>query len=416
MAHTPFHGLMQPGQRPSMQFQQLNQAYQSDPRRILGQTLMGQGASSAPVRTPLQGLGRLSSALVGAYLQRKAGDAQTARETEMTDAILSGLPEALRNNPLIQQNPAAVGNAAVAAMLQPKISQEIVDQNDLAFVQTTSQSPLQRDPTISINGLVQRRAGPVTYKDLTDEEAKAGGFDTSQGQRYRRSSAGKTEQIGGGGITVNTGDKKGGEAIVESLTSLTEKATSSRDTLTRVDQMIGLLDSGVNTGFGEETFTGFRRLGQLFNPDYKVKEVAGAEAFVANANAMIGPLVKQLGSNPTDKDLGFFVTASPTLGKSVEGNKLLLKGIKLSQARQIALSEAAQNFIQQPDNKNIGSEGLQGYVKLQKHLTDFVKTSPLFTQAGQMLIDEYVELEGKPPPSASGSALDQLISQGLVQK
>ena len=152
------------------------------------------------------------------------------------------------------------------------------------------------------------------------------------------------------------------------------------------------------------------------NPDYKVKEVAGAEAFVANANAMIVPLVKQLGSNPTDKDLGFFVTASPTLGKSVEGNKLLLKGIKLSQARQIALSEAAQNFIQQPDNKNIGSEGLQGYVKLQKHLTDFVKTSPLFTQAGQMLIDEYVELEGKPPPSAGGSALDQLISQGLVQK
>tara|TARA_R100001443_G_scaffold47095_1_gene59794 strand:- start:194 stop:1483 length:1290 start_codon:yes stop_codon:yes gene_type:complete len=82
MPHNPFHGLMQPGRQPSMQFQQLNQAYQSDPRRILGQALMGQGASSAPVRTPLQGLGRLSSALVGAYLQRKAGDAQTAREDE----------------------------------------------------------------------------------------------------------------------------------------------------------------------------------------------------------------------------------------------------------------------------------------------------------------------------------------------
>ena len=68
--------------RPSMQYQQLNQAFQSDPRRMLGQTLMGQGASSAPVRTPLQGLGRLSSALVGAYLQRKAGDAQVARETD----------------------------------------------------------------------------------------------------------------------------------------------------------------------------------------------------------------------------------------------------------------------------------------------------------------------------------------------
>ena len=77
--------------RPSMQYQQLNQAYQSDPRRILGQTLMGQGISSAPVRTPLQGLGRLSSALVGAYLQRKAGDAQVARETEYSSQLANAL-------------------------------------------------------------------------------------------------------------------------------------------------------------------------------------------------------------------------------------------------------------------------------------------------------------------------------------
>ena len=91
MAHTPFHGLMQPGQRPSMQFQQLNQAFQSDPRRILGQALMGQGASSAPVRTPLQGLGRLSSALVGAYLQRKAGDAQVERENQYSSQLANAL-------------------------------------------------------------------------------------------------------------------------------------------------------------------------------------------------------------------------------------------------------------------------------------------------------------------------------------
>ena len=77
--------------RPSMQYQQLNQAFQSDPRRILGQTLMGQGTSTAPVRTPLEGLGRLSSALVGAYLQRKAGDAQVEREGEYRNTLASAL-------------------------------------------------------------------------------------------------------------------------------------------------------------------------------------------------------------------------------------------------------------------------------------------------------------------------------------
>ena len=91
MPHTPFHGLMQPARQPSMQFQQLNQAFQSDPRRILGQALMGQGASTAPVRTPLQGLGRLSSALVGAYLQRKAGDAQVEREKAFETNVQSAL-------------------------------------------------------------------------------------------------------------------------------------------------------------------------------------------------------------------------------------------------------------------------------------------------------------------------------------
>jgi len=74
-----------------MQYQQLNQAYQSDPRRMLGQTLMAQGASSAPVRTPLQGLGRLSSALVGAYLQRKAGDAQVERESAYSNQLANAL-------------------------------------------------------------------------------------------------------------------------------------------------------------------------------------------------------------------------------------------------------------------------------------------------------------------------------------
>ena len=409
MALNPRQMLGLANTRPSMQYQQLNNAYQSDPRRMLGQTLMGQGASSAPVRTPLEGLGRLSSALVGAYLQRKAGDAQVERETAMTDQIMGMLPE--NASPQVSQfasaYPTAFAQAAGSALLAPTSSQRIVDQGDLAYVQTDTNNPLSGRTTQSMGNLVQRRA-PTDARTSAMKNAEAQGLvpGTAEYNAFIDKSS--------SGITVNTGDKKGGEAIVSSLLTLSEKATSSRDTMARVDQMIGLLDAGVQTGFGEETFTGFRKLGQVFNPDYKVKEVAGAEAFTANANAMIGPLVKQLGSNPTDKDLNFFVTASPTLGKSVAGNKLLLKGIKLSQARQIALSEAAQNFIQLDENKGIGAEGLQGYVKLQKHLTNFVKTSPLFQQGGQLLIDEYTQLTGSPPPSASGSALNDLINQGLV--
>ena len=76
---------------PSFRYKQLNPAYQSDPRRILGQSLMKQGNSFAPVATPLQGLGRLSSALVGAYLQKGAMDRQVEREGAYDDKLTNAM-------------------------------------------------------------------------------------------------------------------------------------------------------------------------------------------------------------------------------------------------------------------------------------------------------------------------------------
>ena len=132
--------------RPTMQFQQLNRAYQTDPRRVLGQALMQQGASSAPVQTPLQGLGRLSSALVGAYLQRKASDQLAERENTFRDNLtqalsgmdLSAVPslQALAQVSPEQALPAALGletNLAVArARKQPTQTQTILSTDQAA--------------------------------------------------------------------------------------------------------------------------------------------------------------------------------------------------------------------------------------------------------------------------------------------
>ena len=117
MAITP-RSMMGLPNSPSFRYKALNPAYQSDPRRILGQSLMTQGSSSAPVRTPLQGLGRLSSALVGAYLQKGAIDRQVAREGEYQDKLtnaLSGmnLPANSPINALAEVDPLTAINAAV---------------------------------------------------------------------------------------------------------------------------------------------------------------------------------------------------------------------------------------------------------------------------------------------------------------
>lgn len=396
---------------PTFQFQRLNPSFQSDPRRILGQTLMGQGASTAPVRTPLQGLGRLSSSLVGAFLQREALEGQAQRETAATEALMGMLPENVspQVRAAVQAAPGSFEPAIMASMLQPTTKSEIVDQGDMAFVQTTTQ-PLIGPESTSISGLTQRRAAG-DGRTSAQKNAEAMGYvvGSPEYNEFIRKSAAPDRTT-----NINMTNAPGSKATVDLVTKIGESAATAQQTLGRVDQMLDLLDAGVETGFGEEFLTGLRRVGQLFNPDFSVKDVAGAEAFTANANALIGPLVKQLGSNPTDKDLNFFVTASPTLSKSVEGNRLLLKALKLSQRREIILNEATNEFIRK--NPNLDQKGLFGLTELQNYLIEVRNTHPVFTDGGQALVAEYTALTGEEPPSptANNSTFDSLVNQGFI--
>ena len=149
MALNPRQMLGLGNARPSMRYQQLNQAFQSDPRRILGQALMQQGASAAPVRTPLQGLGRLSSALVGAYLQRKAGDAQVERET----AYQTRLQNALANSN-VEAFPAIAGIAPEfpELALPALLSAEATRAGRTPPVPVQMVNPKTRDVTSAVAG------------------------------------------------------------------------------------------------------------------------------------------------------------------------------------------------------------------------------------------------------------------------
>jgi hypothetical protein len=159
---------------PTFQFQRLNPAFQSDPRRILGQQLMGQGASTAPVRTPLQGLGRLSSALVGAYLQRNALDAQAQREDAYRDSLtqaLGGLD--LGNVPGLQ----ALSTVSPELALQTGVNLE----GQLAVADA-------------------KRTPRNTVRDMTPEEVRASGRDPSLGV-YQIDNMGKITSPSGSQVT-----------------------------------------------------------------------------------------------------------------------------------------------------------------------------------------------------------------------
>ncbi len=409
---------LRPRAMPTFGFQRLNPAYQSDPRRIMGQALAQQGASSAPVRTPLQGLGRLSSALVGAYLQRNALDAQAQREAQATEALMGALPENVspQIRAMVQAAPGTFEPALMSALLQPTTQSSLVDQGDMTFVQNRTTTPLTGAQSTTISSPVQRRAAPETFSPLTDQQAKEAGLDTSRGQKYQRSNrSNKITQIGGTAPTTNINvdmAKESGKGLLKKFDTLEEAATASTTALSRVDQMLGLLDE-IDTGFGAETALTFQRIGQFFNPDFDLKDVAGKEQFLAAANELVLPRVKQLGYNPTDADLRFISQASPRLSNSTAGNKLLLQAIRISEARNVALFQEANRFIRA--NPQI-MEDPTGRFKLGEHLLQFQQTNPLFTESANALKAEFERLTGTPAASVTADdPIADLVNMGLME-
>lgn len=180
MALNPRQMLGLGSNRPTMQFQQLNRAYQTDPRQILGQSLLAQGVSAAPVATPLQGLGRLSSALVGAFLQRKAGDAQVEREDQYRNQLASALSgidmssvpslQALsQTNPELALPAAVTLESNIATQLAKNANKGVTNQfGALNRVIELNQKPqLSAAETQELAGLTQilERPTPITVGD-----------------------------------------------------------------------------------------------------------------------------------------------------------------------------------------------------------------------------------------------------------
>lgn len=231
---------------------------------------------------------------------------------------------------------------------------------------------------------------------------------------YMRSSTGKISEIGGGGTNVSTNvnlGNKAGESIIKRSDELVKTALASGNILASADTMLALLDEGVKTGFGQETMLTIQQGLQLFDPNYQIKDIAGKEAFLAESTKAILPQVKQLGVNPTDADLKFISSGSATLSKSVEGNRLMLKGIKLKAQRDQAIGDWVSNW-EMNNAQLLRADPVTARAKLNRDLINLQRTNPLFTQAGQMLQKEYQALMS-PRNNSARSSLEQ---GGFVQR
>ena len=400
---------------PSFRFQQLNRAYQSDPRRILGQQLNQAGVSAAPVATPLQGLGRLAQALVGAKLQRDAIDAQAKREDDFTNQITSMIPE--NANPNMRSYalafPSAFSNALASNLLQPTTSSEVVNLGgNLRGVQTTQTGPFGRTST-AISNLTQIKPETQT---TAQRNAIALGLvpGTDNYNKYIRQATGKS----GTNINVNTGkaftkeQEKFGELRAKNVSeNIIAPASKADETIQNIDTALRLLEDNPDiTGLGEEGIVRLKEtvggLVRLFGVDPKkagidLDKIGQQQVFESIVNKLVLDQTSKLKGALSNKELDFSGRATAQLGTSVEANKVILALQKQAAIKAINLSEKAQEYFDANNTFGKGKIGEKTYSSVDAFLREYKNNNEIFgpdlIQSFQTLgeLEVYRNLRGK---------------------
>ena len=397
--------------RPSMQYQQLNQAFQSDPRRILGQTLMGQGASSAPVRTPLQGLGRLSSALVAAYLQRKAGDAQVERESEMTNQIMGmlGPNVAPGVRAAVAANPAAAMPALLNAQFAPTSAlktQELPGAPGAVVVGTESTSPFGGTnftpssvykPTKPTDSFRPLTASEITQYGLSNEEAQGLQINEVTNRLVGRQGAAPT-------VNINQEAAKAGEtefakgiakSQVAQLDKLTEQANLAAENEDAINSILTLYNRTESEGFDINELTGpgteFKlnlktsaaSIGGLFGIDledigFDVDQITDQQTLKASFNKLSLAMTKVLKGAISEKELRIASEATANFGNTPEANRMILLTQKAAAAKARAVEGEAFRYIEA--NGNLGKGKIDGktYNSFSQYKREFVNQDKEF--------------------------------------
>lgn len=184
-----------------------------------------------------------------------------------------------------------------------------------------------------------------------------------------------------------------GENLTETITANQKAGRSAASTLSTVDNMKMLLDEGVRTGFGQETLLRLGQAGQLFDPNFNTKGLAGQEAFQAFSTQIVLPQVKQLGANPTDTDLKFIVTGSAGLAKTVEGNKLLLDTLTLKLQREQDLARFSNQWLA-TNSRLVKTDPIDAQAKYNTDFEAYTQSSPLYGPAANTLRSRYSALGG----------------------
>jgi hypothetical protein len=190
-------------------------------------------------------------------------------------------------------------------------------------------------------------------------------------------------------VVTNVSNKEFASNVIKDLEGSLTAGMEAQNTLPTYRTMSQLIDQGVQTGAGAEAAKTISKAGQLLVPGFNVDTVARTEAFDSLSKNVIIPQVKKLGANPTNTDLQFIVDSAPSIGKTPEGNKLLLNALEIGAKRDAALAEWAANW--QIQNADILERSpSQARAKLFKDRLQFTKDLQAQTSADVLAIKSQV--------------------------
>jgi hypothetical protein len=173
-------------------------------------------------------------------------------------------------------------------------------------------------------------------------------------------------------VVTNVSNKEFASNVIKDLEGSLNAGMDAQSTLPTYTSMKNLINEGVRTGTGAEAAKTISKAGQLLVPGFNVESTSKLEQFDSLSKGVIIPQVKKLGANPTNTDLQFIVDSAPNIGKTPEGNLLLINALEIGAKRDAALAEWTADW-QLKNASLIETSPSQARAKLFKDKMAFTK-------------------------------------------
>lgn len=349
----------------------------NDPREGLAQALIQGGTQATPVHHPLEGLGRLASALSGAYIARKQREEQEERRKQTASALSQAIanvnkPEETITNAMpapgggevvasfADFNPGSTGMAnAVERELAPgekmtRLAQEIsgvmpAEAANIVLAQTQAEADAQRkaaesaaarkDKEVRVLSPQETAAMGVDPK-IYKVEIDAFGNPTFNKISDALSPTALQQKMdiaakGANRTNINTEDKSPVNKRLLGLLDDNDEIGQRVQRLTSIQQ----LSENAPTGLGAEFKAWGTRVADALGFDVDMEEVKTLEQFrVAQMDFVMDRIAGTKGAI-SEKEMRAFEQAGPNIANTPEGNVIISKVMRAQLEREYALNE-----------------------------------------------------------------------------